>query len=238
MRHRSFLPLAFPLILLLAGATDPVEQIGETARVKEGAPVQVDHEARRTSVDQAAAGGKPTVAAEQLAPPSHQVQPGQQLAPRGLKARSATSQLTTGRKSADPPQALTARAEGRNTRVAPVVGEDRCDRLAAGKIVDICVNVIETRAAEFVRADPTVLSPEQKLLTEQPKAAENRSLDLATRRLANDGLPLGAIEQGVVATVYDARREQVDEQPKVPSEEAAAAISAVLGAIAGTSGQR
>lgn len=239
MLRRSLLSIVLPAALLLTGATDPIEQIGGPRRVDEGSPSQVEREARTAAVDQAAAaGGQPAVAADQLGPAARQVQPGQQLAPRGLKARAGTSQLTSPDKGAEPPQPLTARAEGRNTAVAPVAGKDRCDGVEAGKLSDICVNVIETRAAEFVRADPTVLSPEQKLLTEQPKATENRSLDLAARRLANDGLPLNVIEQGVAATVYDARREQGEEQAKLPSEESAAAISAVLGAIAGTPGQQ
>src|SRR3546814_10365041 len=61
-------------------------------------------------------------------------------------------------------------SDGRTGAVTPVTGEDRCDAAKQDKDKarqEACAKVIETRAAEFTRPDPTILSPEQRLLVDQ-----------------------------------------------------------------------
>lgn len=241
---RFSMQIGRPLLLLtfLTAAEPPLDQVSSTKRMVASESSQITNPSAAqpfVTIDQAGVREGASPIFDQLAREPRQARAGNQIVQRDQGGGKQPPQVSAPGKTAQPSDPLTSRAEGKITRVFPVEGNDRCDNVAEdGKLEEICLNVIETRAAEFVRADPTALSPEQKLLTEQPKTAENRSLNLATRRLANDGLPLSAIEQGVAATVYDARRGQGEEQSSAPSEEAAAAISAVLGAIAGAPGQQ
>ena len=74
---------------------------------------------------------------------------------------------TRGDRSARAPESSSRPADGRTGVVARVEGRDRCDAAEAEEQAANCDRVIETRSAEFVRPDPTILSPEQRLLVEQ-----------------------------------------------------------------------
>ena len=84
----------------------------------------------------------------------------------GPRSALPTRQLSDGR-SAEASEPLSRPADGRGVPTARVVGQDRCDPSAGNAGVPVCVRPIETRARDYARPDPLVLSPEQRLLVDQ-----------------------------------------------------------------------
>jgi len=127
--------------------------------------------------------------------------PVNQLSTIGERERSP--QLYSGGRTAQPSAPLSTPAEGRNTAVSAVEGDDRCDpRLAAeGPLPAQCSRVIETRSAEFARPAPTPLSPEQRILIENQAQAEASAG--AIRRLSTRGDANAFPDQALASTVLD-----------------------------------
>lgn len=74
-----------------------------------------------------------------------------QVAPTGRAASaSAAAQLSAPGPRADAPPALSAATQGRNTRVVPVSGRDRCDPAAADHNADVdCAAIADRRPEDF-----------------------------------------------------------------------------------------
>lgn len=87
------------------------------------------------------------------------------------RTTQATTQLSRGPATAAASEPLSSPAQGRRQATERLSGRDRCDpqtTTAVGVVpATSCARVIETRSGEFVRADPLVLSPEQRLLVDQ-----------------------------------------------------------------------
>lgn len=119
---------------------------------------------------------------------------------------SAGTQLSRGG-TAESPTPLSRPSEGRTGQVARVEGTDRCAPDAKGAKPAVCARVIETRAAEFARPTPPVLSPEQRLLVDQRlreaglagRAVAAGRADAATDpdRLESQALASIVLDQGV-----------------------------------------
>jgi hypothetical protein len=90
--------------------------------------------------------------------------------------------------------------------------------------------VIETRSAEFVRPDPTRLSPEQRLIVEQRL---RESPIETTRRLAKEGDADSFEALGVASIVLNQPQAPPERRPEDPAEDPAldAAAEAVLAII-------
>ena len=144
----------------------------------------------------------------------------------------ASQQLTTGAPTAQPSQALSRPEDGRTGSVERVAGSDRCDPEADRPRIAKCAQVIETRAAEFTRRDPTPLSPEQRILVEQQAREHAGSFGGAARRLAANGDDSRTLEaQGVASLVL--RAPQAEAKPVKPASDPAAseAMTAIVNAI-------
>lgn len=139
-----------------------------------------------------------------------------------------TAQVSSGPRNAQAPDPLSTPEQGRTAAIAAVEGKDRCDPAnAADKKLPECKHVIETRSAEFTRASPTELSPEQKLLIDQQMLARESGLSTVTRRLASSGDPNSIEGMGVASVVLTQNR---PEEPKKPDHDAQtdAAIQAIV----------
>lgn len=139
-----------------------------------------------------------------------------------------TAQVSSGPRNAQAPDPLSTPEQGRTAAIAAVEGKDRCDPAnAADKKLPECKHVIETRSAEFTRASPTELSPEQKLLIDQQMLARESDLLTVTRRLASSGDPNSIQGMGVASVVLTQNRL---EEPKKPDHDAQtdAAIQAIV----------
>jgi len=139
-----------------------------------------------------------------------------------------TAQVSSGVRNAQAPDPLSTPEQGRTAAIAAVEGKDRCDPAnAADKKLPECKHVIETRSAEFTRASPTELSPEQKLLIDQQMLARESDLSTVTRRLASSGDPNSIEGMGVASVVLTQNR---PEEPKKPDHDAQtdAAIQAIV----------
>lgn len=139
-----------------------------------------------------------------------------------------TAQVSSGPRNAQAPDPLSTPEQGRTAAIAAVEGKDRCDPAnAADKKLPECKHVIETRSAEFTRASPTELSPEQKLLIDQQMLARESDLLTVTRRLASSGDPNSIQGMGVASVVLTQNR---PEEPKKPDHDAQtdAAIQAIV----------
>ena len=145
--------------------------------------------------------------------------------------RQASPQLYHGGRTAQPSAPLSTPAEGRNTAMSAVQGDDRCDpRLAAhAPLPAQCSRVIETRSADFARPAPTSLSPEQRILIENQSQAEASAG--AIRRLSTRGDANAFSDQALASTVLDAAQAA---RPATPEAEPTmdAATAAVIEAIA------
>lgn len=155
--------------------------------------------------------------------------PVNQLSTVGERQRSP--QLYRGGRTAQPSAPLSTPAEGRNTAVSAVQGDDRCDpQLAAqAPLPEQCSRVIETRSAEFAPPAPTPLSPEQRILIENQAQAEASAG--AIRRLSTRADANAFSDQALASTVLDAAQ---DAPPATPEAEPAmdAATAAIIEAIA------
>jgi hypothetical protein len=194
MKRTAMLTLSIFAAALLIAAQEPVDQVG-ASEARSGQTVSQIISA--AEVDQPIRPDAQAAAPDQLADRRQPAQPGEQLVPDGSESRRAPPQLTTGPKTAAAPEALSRREEGRITRTVPVNGKDRCDPAAQASVGGkACSRIIETRAGEFVHDDPLALSPEQKLLRDQPIEL-SRSVELAPRRVAQSGEPENETEQSV-----------------------------------------
>lgn len=230
------------LALLLLVREPPLEQIAPGDRDPGNTAEQIsepdDTDAAGPVIEQAGIRDKEASAADQLTHRRGQSKVTKQLAPERDEPAKATTQLHPADKTAEAPEALSKRAEGRQTKVSEVEGQDRCDDPdLSDELREYCAHVIETRAEEFVRPDPLSLTEEQKLSTEQPTLTGKKSIDTVSRRLSEDAEPSDLIEQGVAAVVYDSTLDQIDRgdstQPEVPREPFSGQ-SVLIGPIANT----
>lgn len=210
-----------------------IDQIGPAGDAPAGMAIEQVSAATRDVTTPAApdAGSAPPV--RQLSTAGESVPPPTQLTDAEDGA-AAPAQLYEGGPTALPPQALSQRSEGRTGAMAPVEGEDICDPADAseGK-AEVCKRVIETRSAEFVRPDPTQLSPEQRLLVQQ-RLREGSTTNTATRRLASEGdadtLEGLAVASVVLGTTAPSREERpVDPAKEAAADAAAALVTAIIG---------
>ncbi|WP_156680655.1 hypothetical protein [Sphingomonas profundi] len=167
---------------------------------------------------------------------------------RETRTARGSTQLSSGRPSAQPPAPLSRPADGRTGAVARVYGRDRCDP-ATGAKTAACRTVIETRSASFPPPDAEPLSAEQRLLVEQrviaPREAERRGTAgdtiarTAERRIAPAGADADAAAmQGLASVVLGTATPpppKADDPVQGLTPEQAAAATSVLGAIQGTS---
>lgn len=164
---------------------------------------------------------------EQLSSGADAVSPTRQLTDADRDAK-APVQLYKGGPTAQPPQALSQRSEGRTGAVTPVEGDDACDAAEEDtpEKAELCRRVIETRAAEFRRPDPNQLSPEQRLLVQQ-RLREGTTTASATRRLVSDG-DADSMEGLAVASIVLGSPQPTEKRPLDPAEEAAVDAAAAL----------
>lgn len=185
-----------------------------------------------------AGAGVPQIAAPQRpsARPPPQLAADQESTPAASQLTSergaarVSSQVTSASRSAEPPQSLSHRNDGRSTAVERLEGSDRCDPAIGDKTRSRkCADVIENRAAEFSRPDPTALSPEQRLLLEQELREGALDFQAAARRLANTGESDSLEAQGVASVVLTPSAES--NKPDKPEDDAAADAAAIVGAV-------
>jgi hypothetical protein len=150
---------------------------------------------------------------------------------RGGAAHESVSQIGRPGRNAQAPQPLSDRSAGRTAAVEPVGGKDRCDPAVPRKeAAKTCKDVIETRASDFQRRDPTELSPEQRLLLTREIQGGGQDVANATQRLGRNGQTDDPLEMGIAATVLN--RNQVppatekETDPKID-----AATQAIINAI-------
>jgi hypothetical protein len=134
-----------------------------------------------------------------------------------------TSQVASTRPTAQAPEPLSTPQQGRTAAVQRVEGKDRCDAaIPKEKRSSECKQVIEARADEYERPDPTQLSPEQKLLLDQQLRAAGDDIANATQRLANSGKTSDSIDaMGVASVVLDQATRQPQAKDQDPQNEAA-----------------
>lgn len=113
------------------------------------------------------------------------------------------TQLSDGVRTAQSSEPLSTPAQGRRQSVVRLGGKDRCDpRAGAGPIATACAHVIETRAADFAKPSPLVLSPEQRLIVDQRLRDAPASAQAAVERIGrNDVDPAAADAQSVASLV-------------------------------------
>ena len=210
------LPVALAAIALASGEQGPtsVEQIANAP------PVRLEErQARGTErPEQLTSEAESRGQAAQFANRSSSRQSPQQLAPAG--------------RSAQAPASLSRRSEGRPGSTVRLAGHDRCDADVKKDRPARCRTVIETRAAEFQKAPPPELSPEQRIILEQA-SRDRLGFDGAARRLAGKGDDRNSMEAQGVASIAlkGAQPEPKKPEPvKEPiSPEAAALINAIVG---------
>ena len=145
----------------------------------------------------------------------------------------ASPQLTKDARSAQPSQPLSEPRDGRTSAVERVAGSDRCDPAKTDRPRAACAQVIETRAAEFARKDPTPLSPEQRIIVEQQARERSGSFAEAARRLATNGDDTRSMDaQGLASVVLSAppaelKRDKPDADP-AETEQLNAIINAIV----------
>lgn len=170
----------------------------------------------------------------QLSDPAKSNEPVPQLTTGG--DRRATPQLYRGGRTAQPSQPLSTPAEGRTGTVAPVEGADRCDAAQhGGRKVQACERVIETRSAEFTRAETSPLSPEQRLLSEQ-RNRTTMSDQAAARRLATGISDPDELQDQAIASValrgLPTAQQEKKEEPAELSSDVAAIVQAITQQLA------
>lgn len=194
---------AIAMSLLFIAATPPaVYQVSIKEREISTSPSQIDAgQAHRSAVvEQASAVTTTAHQLEQITRVRAQAELGEQLGMPARRGGIQPVQLSAPGKTAEAPAPLTTRSEGKKTGVITLAGQDRCDAAAPRAVSGICMRVIETRAVEFNGPDPLVLSPEQRLLSQQPNVVTG-SIQEATRRLGSDASSLSPMEQAVAATI-------------------------------------
>jgi hypothetical protein len=201
-----------------------VEQIGSSQ------PVGMQQVATRSASNSsnAVANGAPPA---QLSTDADSAAPAIQLT-RERGSGPVAQQLTRDAPTAQPSEALSKPQDGRTGSVERVAGSDRCDPRADRSPAATCARVIETRAAEFTRRDPTPLSPEQRILVEQQAREHGGGFGEAARRLAANGEDSNSLEaQGVASVVL--RAPPPEPRPVRPEADPATneAMTALVNAI-------
>jgi hypothetical protein len=209
-----------------AGSTGStaVEQI--TLRSQVNDPIVANHDLDRAS-------GREPVA--QIGVENRSAAAPGQLSSVGDRRRSP--QLYQGGRTAAAAQPLSSPSQGRTGAVSPVGGTDSCDP-ARRRPNDSsrCSKVIETRSAEFNRAEAAPLSPEARLLVEQRNRVANGQG--AARRLANNSADPDNLQDQAVASVALTQRgdrpaeEEVEGESSAPAE--AQAFQAIIEGIVGS----
>jgi len=114
----------------------------------------------------------------------------------------AGAQLYQGRRTAQPSEPLSNPAEGWPQGVVRLSGSDRCDPATPGTAPRAtCAHAIETRAAEFERKSPLVLSPEQRLLVDQRLREAPSTAEMAVRRIGRNDIDANASDAQSVASL-------------------------------------
>jgi len=212
-----------------------IEQVPAAAGLATNAP-EIMAEGEALSIERTNVEGP--AAAPQIGVAQDGVGVGAQLTHEERAIRSPT-QLDAGGRSAEAPEALSQRSEGRTGAIERVAGSDRCNQPQTDPaIVRACARAIETRAAEFARPDPPPLSPEQRLLVEQRLQEGRSTAKTAVRRLAEEGEANTAEGQAVasVALGNDPRGPAAgrrDEDGSAVSAETKAVIEALVGSLVG-----
>ncbi len=119
---------------------------------------------------------------------------------REPRSTAPAPQVSRGGRSAQASAALSSRKESKPEAVVRVGGKDRCDAAAANRPAD-CARVIETRASEFVRANPLTLSPEQRLLIDQRVRDLPATWSTAIRRIGRNDVDADANDSQTIASV-------------------------------------
>lgn len=144
--------------------------------------------------------------------------------------RPSSSQVYRGARTAAPSEALSRPADGRTGAVAPVQGRDRCDPEARpASSSSMCANVIETRSEQFRRADPALLSPEQRLLVEQ-RTREGSSAS-AVRRIASGTVDPNSVEDQAIAAITLDNLASPPPPPAEPKKELPTGADSLINAI-------
>lgn len=167
----------------------------------------------------------------QISAPRDKLTSEDQLTPRRT-VQQPISQIGASKRTAQGPQSLSTRSDGRPAPVEHIAGKDRCDTaLPPEKRTKLCNNVIETRASDFERRDPTELSPEQRLLLAREIQGAGNDVANATQRLGKDAETDDPLELGIAATVLNqnsagAKAADDNKGPKID-----AATQAIINAI-------
>lgn len=161
-----------------------------------------------------------------------------QLTREGREVRSV-DQLYRGGRSAQGAEPLSRPSDGRTGAVARVGGSDRCDRAQTDPaVIRACASAIETRPGEFAKPQAVSLSPEQRLLVDQPSPDGQDTNRTASRRLAGEGQAETLEEQSVASVAL--RQGNPVGRPTAPdaaslpvlSAEAQAFVNALVGSFA------
>jgi hypothetical protein len=199
----------------------------------------------RTDISQVSTGPVLVAASDQAPPPTSEA-PSQlstgsdsrpaetQLTSAGI-SRQQPSQVATRSKDPQASEPISTPAQGRTAAVERVNGRDRCDPSEGkDKTSAECKKVIENRAAEYRRAPPTELSPEQKLLIDQQLRANAN----AAQQLAHSGDPENNAEaMGIASLVLSQNKEPDAPDKKQTDAQSDAAVQAIISAVQGGSPQ-
>jgi len=229
-------PLVMIAALGIALGAAPAPAHGQSSRgsvdqVGSPQPVGMQQVAARPVAGETAIARPGALRSPQLSSVAESGAPALQLT-RERGSGPASQQLTTGARTAQPSQPLSKPEDGRTGTVERVAGSDRCDPGADRPRAAKCAQVIETRAAEFARRDPTALSPEQRIIIEQQLRERGGSFGGAARRLAANGDDARSLEsQGVASVVL--RTPPAEPGPAKPDVDPAAseAMTALVNAI-------
>jgi len=145
-------------------------------------------------------------------------------------------QVYKGRRTAETSDPLSRRSEGRVARMERVEGKDRCDPAERAEPHSAhCEKVIESRAAEFAREEPSPLSPEQRIMIAEQLRDRASTATAAAKLLAIGSLGASSAEAQEVASIVlkpppeDPKPEKPkDEEPSDAEAAAAALVEAVI----------
>lgn len=215
---------------LAQDARPQIDQIGGAARDASGPVQQISPRSPRTD-ESAPRQPRPAGPLPQLSSGAESAPSAPQLTSEGRVVRPP-AQLHSGGRTAEPSEPLSRPSQGRTGAVARVEGDDRCDAAADRNRAEACARVIETRSAEFIRPDPTVLSPEQRLLVDQRLREAPATARSGARRLAATGADAESEEtQSVASLVLRPPAQRRDEEPAQEQDATAAEAAAIVNAI-------
>jgi len=178
----------------------------------------------------------------QLSGGEQSTQPVAQLSREG-KSAGAGPQLYRGKRTAQSADPLSTSAESRPGATVRLEGKDACDPQARTAGRPACDNVIETRAGEFVRANPLVLSREQRLLVDQRLRDAPATVESATRRFGGNQVDPNAPDaQGIASVVLVAPAAPIVRAEQDPTrnldQEVLSIIQSAAGAVPTTPPQQ